>query len=167
MAAGASVARNNATRATSVGVMSGLAPGSPRASIAVSTDPGQMAFTTMPSGRSSSAKARVRPTTPCLAAQYAPRSGVPRRPPNRRDVDDATATLTAQAGQKRLSHQEHTLQVGGQHIVPGFLGQRLDTCPRHDASVVHEDVGSAQAGQHQVAKTVTSSRCRTSQAATR
>ena len=50
-------ARNKATRATSAGVMSGLAPGRPMASISVSTDPGQIALTAMPWGRSSSARA--------------------------------------------------------------------------------------------------------------
>ena len=45
------------------------APGMPSRSISVSTLPGQIAFTETLAARSSSARARVRPTTPCLAAQ--------------------------------------------------------------------------------------------------
>ncbi len=49
--------------------MAGRAPGIPIRSMSVSTEPGQTAFTVMPSARTSAASARVRPTTPCLAAQ--------------------------------------------------------------------------------------------------
>src|SRR5262245_168798 len=68
-AGGAVVAKKRAVFAMSSGLMSGLALGIPWRNISVSTLPGQIAFTETLAVRSSSASARVRPITPCFAAQ--------------------------------------------------------------------------------------------------
>src|SRR6266571_6974880 len=47
----------------------------------VSTLPVTSALTRTPEAAHSSAAERVRPTTPCLAATYAARPGIPRTPP--------------------------------------------------------------------------------------
>ena len=85
----------------------------------VSVKPGQTALTVMPVPANSSASARVRPMTPCFAADIGRDIGVALKPRGRGDVDDPRLwPARLQIRQDGLRHEIDAGEVGRDHPRP-------------------------------------------------
>ena len=108
-----------------------------------------MPLTRMPCGPSSRAIARVRLTTPALAATNAHCKPQRHQPGDRGDVDDPARSLRAHHAARRLAHLVDAGQIDGQDAVPFVARKLVDghaVGQRVDAGVVDEDVEPAELG---------------------
>ena len=102
----------------------------------------------MPSSRSSAASARVRPTTPCLAAQYAASSAVPWRPAIDAMLMMRPARRARIAGRKARVTRNVPLRLASTTSSQCLDGELVEARARDRAGVVDEDVGRAEAALH-------------------